>query len=123
MQITLELPEDSVQQLRSKWKDLHRAASRPSYFGVQNDAAFALNGGIGLTWKNADFEAEQGTITLAGSLTLDYEKVGCLARIDLSSLSGTGYLERISEEWRECLWTINRYLSSLHPCSVLQSHS
>lgn len=26
MQITLELPEDIVQQLRSKWKDLPRAA-------------------------------------------------------------------------------------------------
>ena len=26
MQITLELPEDIVQELRSKWKDLPRAA-------------------------------------------------------------------------------------------------
>jgi hypothetical protein len=43
--------------------------------------------------KRADFEKETGTLTVVGTLTLNYEPVKCIARIDLPSLSGSGRLE------------------------------
>lgn|SRR5262249_35814973 len=44
---------------------------------------------------NADFENGIGHITLAGTLTLDYVKVNCIADIDLSSFKGTGHITRL----------------------------
>lgn len=41
---------------------------------------------------NADFENGIGTIKLVGNLTLDYQKVQCVAQIDLGSFTGTGHL-------------------------------
>jgi hypothetical protein len=40
-----------------------------------------------------DFEAGSGHIRVGGTLTLDYERVRCIAEIDLSSLDGRGHLE------------------------------
>jgi hypothetical protein len=41
----------------------------------------------------ADFANARGVIRVGGTLTLDYEKVRCIAEIDLSSLGGRGRLE------------------------------
>jgi hypothetical protein len=43
----------------------------------------------------ADFDNGTGQIHVVGDLTLDYQPVRCVADIDLASLSGEGYLERI----------------------------
>jgi uncharacterized protein YbdZ (MbtH family) len=43
----------------------------------------------------ADFERQTGTVRLVGMLTLDYVKVRCVAAIDVSTLEGTGHLEKI----------------------------
>jgi uncharacterized protein YbdZ (MbtH family) len=43
--------------------------------------------------SNADFERATGEVLLAGNLTLDGVRVKCLAKLDLSSLKGTGRLE------------------------------
>ena len=43
--------------------------------------------------QRADFAAATGSLTLVGTLTLNYEPVRCVARIDLPGLSGSGYLE------------------------------
>jgi uncharacterized protein YbdZ (MbtH family) len=45
--------------------------------------------------SQADFNSRSGTIHLEGDLTLDYEKVRCIADIDLQTLSGEGRLERV----------------------------
>jgi hypothetical protein len=45
---------------------------------------------------SADFDANLGTLTIVGSLVLDYEAVRCTVRVELPSLTGTGYLERLS---------------------------
>lgn len=44
--------------------------------------------------SNADFGNSTGRILLIGGLTLNYEKVRCVADIDLQTLSGVGRLER-----------------------------
>lgn len=44
----------------------------------------------------ADFDNQDGTVHLEGSLTLNYVKVRCLADIDLRTLSGEGRLEPVS---------------------------
>lgn len=44
-------------------------------------------------FQNGDFERGTGRIRLAGTLTLNYEKVRCIADVDLETLSGTGRLE------------------------------
>ena len=49
-------------------------------------------------WKAADFEHGTGSVKLVGGLTLDYVKVRCFATIDVSTLEGTGYLQRVGEE-------------------------
>lgn len=45
---------------------------------------------------HADFTRGVGTVRLVGELSLNYEKVRCIADIDLQSLTGEGHLERLS---------------------------
>jgi hypothetical protein len=47
--------------------------------------------------SRADFETQTGSAHLVGGLTLNYEKVRCIADIDLQTLSGKGYLEPVGE--------------------------
>lgn len=42
--------------------------------------------------SSADFEAEQGTVHLEGTLTLNYVPVRCVADINLATLQGQGHL-------------------------------
>jgi hypothetical protein len=44
----------------------------------------------------ADFTQGMGTVRLVGELSLNYEKVRCIADIDLQSLTGEGHLEVLS---------------------------
>jgi len=46
-------------------------------------------------FSRADFESGNGTVHVEGGLTLDYVKVKCIADIDLSTLEGTGHLEKV----------------------------
>ncbi|MBE9048263.1 MbtH domain protein [Pleurocapsales cyanobacterium LEGE 10410] len=48
-------------------------------------------------WQKADFESQTGKVHLVGNLTLNYEKVRCIADLDLQTLSGQGHLEPIEE--------------------------
>jgi hypothetical protein len=48
----------------------------------------------GAVIEGADFEKATGKVSLAGKLTLDYVPVICHAEIDLSTMSGEGYLEK-----------------------------
>ena len=43
----------------------------------------------------ANFEEGTGQVRVVGGLTLDYTKVRCTAKIDLKTLAGTGYLEKV----------------------------
>jgi len=45
--------------------------------------------------SGGDFENGAGIVHIEGSLTLDYVKVKCAADIDLSTLKGTGRLEKV----------------------------
>jgi hypothetical protein len=45
--------------------------------------------------SGADFERESGSLTIAGTLTLDFEKVRCVAELELPSLQGRGRVERL----------------------------
>jgi len=42
---------------------------------------------------NADFDKGIGTICVAGTCELNYQKVRCIAEVDLSTKKGTGHLE------------------------------
>lgn len=46
--------------------------------------------------KEADFDAQTGSVHLQGDLSLDYVKVRCIADIDLDTLTGKGHLEPIA---------------------------
>jgi hypothetical protein len=46
----------------------------------------------------ADFDKGEGTIHLEGGLTLNYDKVRCVAEIDLKDLSGKGHLEPVDDK-------------------------
>jgi hypothetical protein len=41
---------------------------------------------------NADFNSGTGTLKIVGNLTLDYQRVQCVAEIDLASFAGKGHL-------------------------------
>lgn len=45
----------------------------------------------------ADLDKGAGTVRFVGGLTLDYQKVRCVADVDLETLRGTGHLERVTE--------------------------
>lgn len=47
--------------------------------------------------QEADFESQTGRVHLVGNLTLNYQKVKCIADIDLQTLTGQGHLEPIEE--------------------------
>ena len=49
-------------------------------------------------FSNADFDAATGSVRIVGGLTLDYQKVRCIAEIDLQTLAGTGHLEKSAAE-------------------------
>jgi hypothetical protein len=44
-------------------------------------------------FTEADFASGRGKIRLVGALTLNYEKVRCVADLDLSTCEGSGYLQ------------------------------
>jgi len=46
----------------------------------------------------ADFENGNGNVHLEGELILDYEKVKCVADIDLSTLEGKGHLVKVEAQ-------------------------
>ncbi len=45
--------------------------------------------------SGADFSNRTGHVKLAGTLTLDYIPVRCVARVDLETFAGTGHLQLI----------------------------
>lgn len=48
-------------------------------------------------FSKGDFINKSGIIKLCGQLTLDYERVRCVADIDLSTLEGRGHLELLTD--------------------------
>lgn len=48
--------------------------------------------------KNADFDKGTGVISVVGTCTLNYQKVRCIAEVDLSTKKGTGYLEPLDAD-------------------------
>ena len=59
--------------------------------GVQLDRRFCK-------FEDADFKNAKGSVYLVGGLTLNYDKVRCIAQIDLSTCEGEGHLEPVSDE-------------------------
>lgn len=57
--------------------------------------------------ENGDFVGAKGRILLVGGLTLNYEKVKCIAEIDLSNCEGTGSLEPVSDQDYEIMMNQN----------------
>ena len=50
--------------------------------------------------SGADFEQGRGALHLEGTLTLNYDRVRCVADIDLATLAGAGHLEPRSSRLR-----------------------
>jgi hypothetical protein len=49
-------------------------------------------------FDEGDFEKSNGVVLLKGGLILNYDKVRCVAEIDLATCEGTGHLEPVSDE-------------------------
>ncbi|MCP5048801.1 MAG: MbtH domain protein [bacterium] len=49
-------------------------------------------------FDDGNFDEAGGTVHLVGGLILNYDKVRCIADIDLSTCEGTGNLEPVSDE-------------------------
>jgi hypothetical protein len=47
---------------------------------------------------DASFEKSEGKVHLVGGLILNYDKVRCIADVDLATCEGTGKLEPVSDE-------------------------
>jgi hypothetical protein len=54
-------------------------------------------------FTKADFENAKGNVRLSGGLILNYDKVRCVADIDLTKCEGKGHLEPVSDEEYERL--------------------
>jgi hypothetical protein len=59
--------------------------------GIQLDRRFCK-------FEEADFENAKGKVQLVGGLTLNYDKVKCIAEVDLTTCEGKGYLEPVNDE-------------------------
>lgn len=57
--------------------------------------------------ENADFDKGAGIIQVVGTCTLNYQKVRCIAEVDLSTKKGTGYLEPLDENGNPMSTTVN----------------
>lgn len=49
-------------------------------------------------FERGDFQKATGVVHVVGGLILNYDKVRCVADIDLSTCEGEGYLEPVSDE-------------------------
>jgi hypothetical protein len=49
-------------------------------------------------FRSADFKTGKGRLKICGDLTLDCERVRCVAEIDLATLDGTGHLELLGKQ-------------------------
>lgn len=89
--VTIGTPQPSAVELKKRIEEIGYVFIKftdtrgGTNLGVNVDkAATKLNG--------ADFEQATGIVHLEGTLTLNYEKVRCVADIDVGTLSGTGRL-------------------------------
>ena len=57
--------------------------------------------------KNADFDKGAGVISVVGTCILNYQKVRCIAEVDLSTKKGTGYLEPLDSDNNPILATMH----------------
>ena len=58
--------------------------------------------------NDADFKNSKGKVYLAGGLTLNYNRVRCIAEIDLATCEGKGRLEPIEEVEYELIMRKNQ---------------
>lgn len=61
--------------------------------------------------STADFDKEKGTIHIEGVLTLNYERVKCIANINIETMEGTGKLVIMEDEskYNQILEAIPKY--------------
>jgi hypothetical protein len=59
------------------------------------ELGFALNKELS-DLSGGNFAESRGQVRVCGDLTLDYEKVRCVADLDLATLKGTGRLELLA---------------------------
>ena len=59
--------------------------------------------------ENADFNKGEGVISVVGTCTLNYQKVRCIAEIDLSTKKGIGYLEPLDLDNNSISTTIHQF--------------
>ncbi|WP_375333156.1 MULTISPECIES: hypothetical protein [unclassified Candidatus Tisiphia] len=57
--------------------------------------------------ENADFDKGAGIIRVIGTCKLNYQKVRCIAEVDLSTKKGTGYLDPLDEDGNSMSTTVN----------------
>ncbi len=48
-------------------------------------------------FSNCDFNTAKGEVILSGAFILNYDKVKCIAKIDIATCEGTGYLQSLSD--------------------------
>lgn len=51
--------------------------------------------------SDVDFEKNVGTLKIVGTCNLNYQKIRCIAKIDISTRKGSGYLIPIDESGNE----------------------
>lgn len=84
-------------------EDLHRRIDEYGWVHVKfTDTRGGTELGIPLDREacdlsGADFENGRGAVHLEGLLTLNYDRVRCIADIDLETLNGTGHLVPVED--------------------------
>ena len=85
--------EDTAKDLKER---IDRGFVLVKFTGTQGGTELGLSLDKNATdVSGADFEQTTGTVHLVGDLILNYERVRCIADIDLATLKGTGHLEHI----------------------------
>jgi hypothetical protein len=88
VELTLR-PERSLKQLR---ECIDRGYIHVRFPNTQGGTELGVRLNRDASDLNADFDKGTGRIRLVGDLVLDYQKVRCVADVELSSFTGKGHL-------------------------------
>jgi hypothetical protein len=88
VEVTLR-PERSVKALK---QSIDRGYVHIKFTDTQGGTELGVRLDMNTSDLAADFDKGAGKVKLVGNLVLDYQKVQCIAQIDIASLAGTGHL-------------------------------
>jgi len=100
--IDFESRTESMQEIKERLTEMKFVFV--TFTETNGGTELGINVDLALTnIRNADFEQGTGVISVVGTCKLNYQRIRCIAEVDLSTKKGTGYLEPLDEAYNPTL--------------------